>query len=139
METTIEKLKSLKIKVTRSRVELLKFLMDNKGHFTAEDIFKRLQAQYPNLNLASVYNNLNLFDEHGMIRRLYAHREKAVWDADVSAHAHFVCDICGEIFDLDLPQIPEEYYLKYSGSFKVSHEEIIFRGICNKCEKEEGI
>ena len=137
MEAAIEKLKSLNIKVTRSRVELLKFLTGNRGHFTAEDIFRRLRFQYPNLNLASVYNNLNLFDEHGIIRRLYTHKAKAVWDTDAGEHAHFVCGKCGEIFDMAFPQIPEVYLAECSRNFQISRKEIIFRGICNRCAGEE--
>ena len=55
-------LKENSLKFTKQRELVLKFLYENDGHFTPEDIYTLLKEQYPDVNIgiATVYRTLSL-------------------------------------------------------------------------------
>lgn len=57
-------LKENGLKFTKQRELVLKFLYENDGHFTPEDIYTQLKQENPNLNIgiATVYRTLSLLE-----------------------------------------------------------------------------
>lgn len=55
------------LKYTRQRELILKFLYENKEHYTPEEIYTLLKQQYPDINvgIATVYRTLTLLEESG--------------------------------------------------------------------------
>lgn len=56
-----------KHRLTNSRIEIIKCLQDNHHSHTINDIVKDLKKSNQHVNVASVYNNINLLLKEGMI------------------------------------------------------------------------
>ena len=67
----VEKLlRENKLKVTKTRVEVMMFLRNTSLHPSAEMIMKELKERGLSISFASVYNILEIFYEHGLIHRM---------------------------------------------------------------------
>lgn len=85
---------------SRQREAILSLLRTHFDHPTAEALYEELHKTHPNISLGTVYRNLSLLSEAGVITRLATH-EKDHFDGNTAPHAHFFCDGCGSIKDLD--------------------------------------
>lgn len=129
-EDAIKLLGDYNIKPSFQRVKVLEFLMNNKIHPTADDVFKGIIKEVPTLSKATVYNTLNLFVEKKLLSTMSADYNETRFDLLIENHGHFVCESCGEIFDF-----PYSYKNNYESleGFHIQKEEIVLKGLCNKC------
>ncbi len=132
LEDKINLLRRKRIVITTPRLIILEYLLQNKVHPTAEEIYQKLRQRFPSLSLASVYNTLKLFSRLGITTELLLEKEKARYDINTTAHAHFKCLNCGKIYDLDvkLPQVKKVI------GHKILSAQLYFYGICQGCLKE---
>ena len=118
---------------SRQRELIYETLMHTDQHPTAEMVYQWLKPTNPNLSLGTVYRNLNLLVDEGAAVRMAFPVER--YDANVEPHAHFRCEQCGGVFDLDLPydKALDEKALLASGHDIRAHE-LIFQGVCVNCK-----
>ncbi|MCI2106971.1 MAG: transcriptional repressor [Intestinimonas sp.] len=118
---------------SRQREMIFQALCNTTEHPTAEMVYNWLKPKNPSLSLGTVYRNLNLLADSGMIMRLAFPIER--YDANTKPHPHFQCLRCGRVYDLDgLSYDPhlDEAASQYSGH-QISRHEIVFYGICIHC------
>ena len=60
---------------TPQRKAILSYLKSVKTHPNAEEVFRAVAGQYPNLTLATVYRNLNLMADQGRVLRFEINKE----------------------------------------------------------------
>ncbi len=120
------------IPLTTTRLVLLRFIASKVGHFSAEDIYDALKEEYPSLSIATVYNNMSLFARLGIVQELRIKRDKVVYDTRPDPHDHFLCLICGNIYDIETPQreLPQEIE-----GHKVYSAQTYYYGVCKNCRK----
>lgn len=118
---------------SRQREQIYDALMSTDQHPTAEMVYSWLKPKNPNLSLGTVYRNLNLLADEGVIARMAFPVER--YDANMTPHPHFRCSDCGGVYDLVLPYDPalDEAALLSSGHDVKGHE-LIFHGTCNHCK-----
>lgn len=118
---------------SRQRELIYEALKGSELHPTAEMLYQCLKPENPNLSLGTVYRNLNLLAEEGLITRMAFPVER--YDAVTEPHPHFRCDVCGSVSDLQLPynRALDEQALISSGNDVTGHE-LIFRGTCVRCK-----
>ncbi len=118
---------------------MLALLRQTVCHPPADWVYREMKAEYPDLSLGTVYRNLNLLCERGLIRRVGAVNGQERYDGMVTPHSHFVCSCCGAI--LDLPEhSPGEGYLESVGvqyGFQAEGCEFTVRGVCRDCLREQ--
>lgn len=120
---------------TPQRKAILAYLKSVKIHPNAEEVFKAVVRNHPNLTLATVYRNLNLMAEQGRILRFEINKEFR-YDSDVSKHQHGVCNCCNKVFDFFNEKISKYALKKFDCcDFKPNSVNIFYHGICKKCEK----
>lgn len=90
-------------KHSRKRDAILSCIRDAGRHPSAEWIYDRLKPEIPDLSRGTVYRNLRLFLEEGSVMSVGVVNGLERFDGDVSPHAHFICQRCGEV--LDLPEL----------------------------------
>lgn len=78
------------LRVTQQRIEILKLLMADYTHPTAEELFARLHLKFPALSLATVYKTLEILVSRNLIRKLRSDGLAVRFDADTSEHYHLV-------------------------------------------------
>ncbi|MBC7217727.1 MAG: transcriptional repressor [Candidatus Caldatribacterium sp.] len=128
-----EFLKSRGVRPSYIRLRVLEYLLQSRKHPSAEEIYEELQREIPTLSRASVYNALAALLEARVIRVLTIERNEARYDAVLSEHGHFQCDVCGKVYDFTFTFES----LKYEGleGFLVESKDLYFRGICPECKK----
>ena len=118
---------------SRQRELIYHTLMQTDQHPTAEMIYQALKPENPNLSLGTVYRNLNLLVNEGIIVRMDFPVER--YDADTSPHAHFRCEQCGRVLDLRLPYDEKLDQLAVDASgYEVKGHALIYHGICADCK-----
>lgn len=129
------------MKYSRQRAAILSFLESRKDHPTAEVVYTHVKKDYPNISLGTVYRNLTQLADAGMILRLsFGELDTDHFDADTSAHHHFVCSHCKGVMDLDLGDlsyINEEAGKNFDG--KIIGHRIYFNGLCKDCLEKSSV
>ncbi len=121
---------------SRQRDAIMDFLSQRKDHPTAEVIYDNVKKVYPKISLGTVYRNLTLLAENGMVRKLRTRDSKDHFDADLSPHYHFMCNGCGCITDIFLDHAKElEAAANELTQGKITGHEVFFYGTCSSCMK----
>ena len=95
----IELLREKGLKVTSQRLAIFKFILSRKDHPTAELIYQKLRTEYPTISLGTIYKNLHLLKELGLIHELGFNVGSVRYDPDVDLHVNMICSECGKITD----------------------------------------
>jgi Fur family peroxide stress response transcriptional regulator len=121
---------------SRQRELIYNAVLGSKEHPTAEMVYQWLKPANPNLSLGTVYRNLNLLAQEGVLIRMPFPVER--YDGDVHPHSHFRCRACSRVFDIELDQGPEidQAAAKAVPGFQVEGHELIFTGVCPECRKQ---
>ena len=124
------------MKYSRQRDLILKALRENVVHPTADFIYTVLKEKEPNLSLATVYRNLNLLANEGIIRKIEGLDGVAHFDHNTHNHYHFICSKCNKVYDVPYDIAPDlaEKVLAATGKAAESCE-ITFKGLCCDCKK----
>lgn len=129
-------LEQVGIRPTHQRIEIMKYLMENRVHPTAEMIFSQLKEAIPTFSKTTVYNTLKLLEEKGVIFALATDEDQVRYEANLTPHGHFKCVQCGVLFDLALEGVapPEQ---EIDGNL-VLEWQVMVKGICHRCRAQEG-
>lgn len=123
---------------SRKRAAILAALQSTAQHPTAEELFRALKPQYPDLSLATVYRNLNRFCETGQAASLGAVGGYERFDGETAPHAHLICSCCGRVVDI-WQGMPDQSVLEaISGESgcRVESASVTFHGLCPQCSAQ---
>lgn len=87
-------------KRSKKRDAILFCIRGTRRHPSAEWIYEQLKPEIPDLSRGTVYRNLRLFLEEGVVASVGVVGGLERFDGDISPHAHFVCQRCGAVTDL---------------------------------------
>ena len=90
------------IRVTEQRLRIASILLAAPQHLSAEQIAEALRRDGARVSKATVYNTLNLFAAHGLIRQLSVDGDCAWFDSNVEPHYHFHDEHTGTLSDVAL-------------------------------------
>jgi len=93
------------IRPTAQRVRIASLLLSAPQHLSAEQILANLRDAGARVSKATVYNTLNLFASHGLIRLLSVDGTRAWFDSNVDAHYHFHDTSSGALIDVPVPEV----------------------------------
>ena len=119
----------------RKRTAILTCLRQSKAHPSAEDIFHSLQQEHSDISLASVYRNIKLFKDEGLIISLGTVNGVERLDGRVDPHVHFACSACGAVLDVPEAAVPLSIARSTEESLhcRVDDTRLVMTGICEKC------
>ena len=135
LRKAVEKLKATGVRMTPQRHAILEYLLSTMSHPTADEIYKALEKDFPNMSVATIYNNLRLFKEAGLVRELTYGDSSSRFDANMSDHYHIICRRCGKITDFEYPPLieVEEEAARKTG-FRVDSHRMEVYGLCAECQ-----
>ena len=135
LRKAVEKLKATGVRMTPQRHAILEYLLSTMSHPTADEIYKALEKDFPNMSVATIYNNLRLFKEAGLVRELTYGDSSSRFDANMSDHYHIICRRCGKITDFEYPPLieVEEEAARKTG-FRVDSHRMEVYGLCTDCQ-----
>lgn len=112
-------------------------LQNTTIHPTASWIYDQLKREFPDLSMGTVYRNLNILVEQGLIRKIDFGSTFDRYDANSAPHYHFICERCGSITDLSMPiDTTLNEKVESTTRFKTKRHRIEFYGLCDKCLDE---
>jgi Fur family peroxide stress response transcriptional regulator len=130
----LEKLKMTGVRMTPQRHAVLQYLLDSVSHPTADEIYRALEHYFPSMSIATVYNNLKVFIDSGLVRELAYGDSSSRFDADMSNHYHAKCTKCGTLVDFNYPAL---HHVESSAAdetgFLIQGHRLEVYGTCQSC------
>lgn len=123
---------------THQRHVVYDAVVASPGHRSPEQIYAAVRKRIPHISLATVYNNLRLFVEHGLLKEVTPHASTLRVDGNISPHHHLVCSRCKEVQDIEgdfidfkrlSPQVPD--------GFDLTQPVVEIFGLCPRCRKKQ--
>jgi len=125
------------MRLTTQRQIILEELAKVKTHPTASELYNMVRKRLPRIGLGTVYRNLELMAENGMILKLEVGGTQKRFDATTDTHYHIRCSNCGKVDDIDTPVLEELVKeAAASSSYQVLGHHVEFSGICPSCQKD---
>ena len=123
------------LRMTPQRRVILDELRRLDTHPTVREVFVRVRRRLPRVSLGTVYRNLELFSQLGMIRTVKLSPSERRYDGDTHSHYHVRCITCGRIEDALVARLEglEEAVGEASGYRVVGHR-LEFEGVCPACQ-----
>ena len=124
------------LRMTRQRRVILDELRKVTSHPTADKIYNMVRRRLPGISLGTVYRNLEILSESGMIQKLDSSGSARRYDGNVKMHYHVRCVRCGRVDDLPLGTLPVlENAIRKGCGYEVLGYRLEFIGLCPKCRK----
>ncbi len=136
----LEVLRAQGKRVTPQRRLLLQVIRRSKGHLDADEIYRLAREKDPRISLSTVYRNLNMLKELGLISELHLDEEHHHYELkDATEHYHLICSGCGQVVEFD-SSLVGELVTQVSGEkdFLIERAHIDLVGLCAKCRAERG-
>ena len=125
------------VAVTHQRQVVYEAVIASHGHYSPEQIYEAVRKKIPSISLATVYNNLRLFVERGLLREVSPHSSTLRVDGNLKAHHHLVCSRCKSVQDIegdffDLKRISRQI----PSGFDLSQPVVEVFGLCRECRSK---
>ena len=128
----------MQLRMTNQREMILQELKKSKDHLTADELYERVKKKMPRISLATVYRNLEILSEAGIIGKLEVSGRQKRFDWDTGEHDHVHCIQCHRVDNLKLNR--KELDL-LSGQavkgYRISGYRLEFSGLCGQCRKKK--
>jgi Fur family peroxide stress response transcriptional regulator len=125
-----------KTRRSRQRNRIFEILEKSKNHPAANWIYDRLRKEFPDLSMGTVYRNLGVLVEQGLVNRIDFGSTFDRYEARILPHYHFICESCGSVTDLEVP-VDETLTkkLRKATGLRATRHEIRLYGTCRTCER----
>ncbi|WP_281700340.1 Fur family transcriptional regulator [Cetobacterium somerae] len=126
------------MKFSKQRELILNYILNSHEHLTADTIYADLKKDNPELSLGTVYRNLTKLTEIGVIKKVSLPNQVDKFDKNLEPHAHFICDECGSITDINIPEV-DKFLNKISKDEDISIRkyDLTLNGTCKKCKSNK--
>ena len=122
------------MRLTTQRQIILEELAKVTSHPTANEVYDMVRRRLPRIGLGTVYRNLELMAESGLILKLEVGGTQKRFDATVSPHYHIRCLECGKVDDIEIPvQLHINDIAADACEYQILGHHIEFSGICDDC------
>ena len=119
----------------KKRDAILEYLRSTKAHPSAETIYTDLKQQIPDLAMGTVYRNLTLFKEQGLVSSVATVKGVERFDGNTNPHVHFICQSCDAVIDLMEMEVPKALSQAAEAACggNVNECQLSFTGRCRGC------
>jgi len=126
----------VKRKNSKKRQAIMDALSSVTEHPTAEMLYNKLKPLYPELSLGTVYRNLSLLADEGLIVRVAHVDGHERYDARIDPHSHFVCRCCHRVEDLELGDMISPLYAQVNNTLGCCADGYVLNisGLCSQCK-----
>lgn len=140
LNDALDTLKQHGVRITPQRNAILEYLITSKSHPTADEIYRSLASTFPNISVATVYNNLRVFRKIELVKELNYGDASSRFDFATHDHYHVICEDCGTIVDFQYPGLEEvEQLASHITGFKINSHRLEVYGVCPTCNENPKI
>lgn len=121
-------------RITKARESIIKVLCVG-GHYTVDDVIKELKKEYDDVNVATVYNNINFLVKEGIVNECNFNSKNSVFELNIGLHAHLVCLDCDDVKNINVPEfIDIKNKVQNEYGFDIVNAKLDIYGKCNSCD-----
>ena len=137
-DEAVEALRARGFRLTPQRVLVISAVAEGGQHMGVDEVFQRVRAEYPYIDVATVYRTLHLLKEIGMVTEVAIGDRLHYELTDPNGHHHhMVCRACHGAFNLS-PRYLEEFrrVLNQEFGFEPDLEHFAVSGLCSQCRSK---
>ena len=103
----------------------------------ADELYRRARDQELSISLSTVYRNLKLFKNLGLVEERHLDEEHHHYEVKPSVeHHHLICLGCGEVIEFISPMVNRmKRQIGTENDFDIVDTEIRMRGYCSQCRQ----
>ena len=125
------------MRLTTQRQVILEELSKVKSHPTANEVYDMVRKRLPRIGLGTVYRNLELMADSGVILKIEVGGTQKRFDATTESHYHVRCTECDRVNDIDIPvQQDINALASHASQYEILGHHIEFSGICEHCQEK---
>ena len=127
-----------KMRLTRQRLAIYRELAGRYDHPDVDTLYRAVKPRNPRISLFTVYRTMNALEDAGMVWRVATFKGHARYDGNVEMHAHFLCESCGKIDDVDTHGACHGLQEQARGcvpGHEVRRVDVMIGGACSACLK----
>ncbi len=124
------------LRVTQERLVLFDEIFAQHKHIDAEELLASMKERGLKISRATVYRNLDLLVECGMVRKQRLGRNRFLYEHVHGGqhHDHLVCMGCGRVVEFVSPGIAAlQSEICRAHGFVPSRHTLQISGLCNEC------
>jgi Fur family transcriptional regulator, ferric uptake regulator len=126
-------------RITVQRKILLEELRKVLSHPTAVELYEMVRKRLPHISLGTVYRNLELMSDMGVIQKLEMAGTRKRFDGNLKNHYHVRCIVCQRVDDLDIEPLSSiDQAVQDTSHYEVIWHKLEFMGICPVCRAGQG-
>lgn len=129
------------LRYSRPRELILNYFGERDMHVSAEDLYLELKQRGENLSLSTVYLNLGVLKQAGLVREFNGIGGEALYDSNIGPHHHLICSRCGTILDLPEMTVTDitltdllKAHAEAASSWLVDEPALALQGVCPACQ-----
>ena len=121
---------------TEQRQLIQEILQQADGHLDADEIYQQARQRSPSISLSTIYRNLQLFKETGLVEEHQFGSRRYYESAPQAEHHHLVCLGCGRVFEFKCPSTERlKSTINEKEGFRVTDAEVRLSGYCPECQE----
>lgn len=131
-EKALKVLSNHHYKVTRRREHIIDFFVKEEKYYPARSLYEHIEQIDPGISHDTVYRNLHLFHDLGILESTDLHGEKhfRIQCGD-SHHHHFICEDCG--MTKKLKMCPMDDVMNMLHQYEIADHKFEVYGRCPNC------
>ena len=121
---------------TEQRELIREIIQQADEHLDADKIYQQARQRSPSISLSTVYRNLQLFKEMGLVEEHQFGTRRFYETVPQAKHHHLVCLGCGRVFEFKCPSTERlKSRISKEEGFRVTETEVRLTGYCPECQK----
>jgi Fur family transcriptional regulator, peroxide stress response regulator len=140
LDGLMDKLRGQGYRLTPQRRAVLRVLLTSSDHPSAEQVYNRLQAEFPGISLGTIYKTAALLKEQGELLEIgFCDAGNRLDALRPYPHPHLICVRCKSVVDLvaDAVQATAEEVARSTG-YRIVSQRLDFFGVCPRCQEPRG-
>ncbi len=124
---------------TPEREEIVAEIFSNREHFDVDELYLRLRQKGSRVSKASIYRNIPLIMECGLIREVWHEDGHMHYESifGYGHHCHLRCIKCGKVIEFVEKELMEiEKRLSKKHGFEIIDHRLDVTGYCSDCRKK---
>lgn len=134
LEDVLNMLREDDKRITKAKVEIIEFFLENKDFITVNDLRDRLVN---GADMSTIYRNLEVFCDIGFLEKM--EKDDKRWyrlkEENSKNRMYIVCDDCGKRRVLE--KSPAVIVDNNVEGYEITGYKFEFKGLCNDCKNEK--
>jgi Fur family ferric uptake transcriptional regulator len=139
IDAAIGAIREYGLRVTAARRLVLEVLLAADGPVSAERIAEGVNGRVPRSDLASVYRNLEVLEEIGLVRHVHLGHGPGLYAlADAAAREYVVCESCDAVLAVTSVELDEvRHVIRETFGYHARFGHFPIVGLCPVCAADD--